>query len=152
MKRYVFSTSISETSENVVCFFSWLVSHEVYIHIQYFFLVWWEIKLQTLNIKIKTRSKVQEKNMSWERALNFDQWKTFSKNYEQMRVWLCLVYKFNENYCRWRLSSELNFFLWTKLLENLPIAKYLTSVAAPLINKRQFGIFKKLNINIHNEF
>ena len=37
---------------------------------------------------IKRRSKVQEKNMSCERGLNFDQWKTFSENYKPMRVWL----------------------------------------------------------------
>ena len=37
---------------------------------------------------IKRRSKVQEKNMSQEHALNFDQWKTFSENYKPMRVWL----------------------------------------------------------------
>ena len=55
---------------------------------------------------IKRRSKVQEKNISCERALNFDQWETFSKNYKPMRVWLRLVYKFFENYCRLRLFSE----------------------------------------------
>ena len=43
-------------------------------------------KLQTLNIKIKGRSKVQEENISCERALNFDQQKTFSENYEPMTV------------------------------------------------------------------
>ena len=55
---------------------------------------------------IKTRSKVQEKNMSCESALNFDQWKTFSENYKPMRVWVWLFYRFTENYCRLRLSSE----------------------------------------------
>ena len=35
--------------------------------------------------------------MSCERALNFDQWKTFSENYKPMIVWLWLVYKFTEN-------------------------------------------------------
>ena len=35
---------------------------------------------------IKRISKVQEKNMSCERALNFDQLKTFSKNYKPIRV------------------------------------------------------------------
>ena len=56
-------------------FTSWLASHEVCIHIQYFF-----------GVLIKRRSKVQEKNMSCKRALNFDQWKTFSKNYKPMGV------------------------------------------------------------------
>ena len=32
---------------------------------------------------IKRRSKVQEKNIPFEHALNFDQWKTFLENYEQ---------------------------------------------------------------------
>ena len=117
-------------------------------------------KLQLLNILIKRRSKVQEKNMSCERASNFNQWKTFSENYKPMRVWFWLVYKSTENFCpSWlflRVHSnskevsylswqnkypnlkttchmKLKFFLWTKLLENLLLAKYLISVAAPLI-------------------
>ena len=74
-----------------------------------------------------------------------------------MRVWLWLVYKFTENYSLaaflWIHSNskevsylswqntypnskttchiKLKFFLWTKLLENLLLAKYL-SVTAPL--------------------
>ena len=55
---------------------------------------------------IKRRSKVQEKNMSFERGLIFDQWKTFSENYKPMRVWLWFVYKFTDNYCGQRLFSE----------------------------------------------
>ena len=95
--------------------------------------------------------------MSYERALNFDQWKAFSENYKPMRVWLWLVYKFTENYFRSWLFSEfiqtqrrylprqntypnlkttchikLKFFLWTKPLENLLFAKYLISVTASL--------------------
>ena len=35
---------------------------------------------------IKRRSKVQEKNLSYEPDLYFDQRKTFSKNYKPMRV------------------------------------------------------------------
>ena len=35
---------------------------------------------------LKRKSEVQEKNMSCEHVLNFDQWKTFSENYELMRV------------------------------------------------------------------
>ena len=49
--------------------------------------------------------------MSCERALNFDQWKTFSENYKPMRVWLWLVYKFTENCQIYRLFSE---FIQTK--------------------------------------
>ena len=98
--------------------------------------------------------------MSCTRALNFDQWKTFSKNYKPMRVWLWLVYKFTESYCCLWLFSEfvqtqnryptsldkigivtsknnchinLRFFLWTKLLESLLLAKYLISVTATLM-------------------
>ena len=52
-------------------FISWLVSHEVCIHIQTIFL--WCGNTKYLEL-IKRRSKVQ-KNMSCERALNFDQWK-----------------------------------------------------------------------------
>ena len=48
-------------------FISQLVFHEVCIHIQYFLSVVRD-KLQTLNIL--RRSKVQEKNMSCESALN----------------------------------------------------------------------------------
>ena len=36
--------------------------------------------------------------MSCERALDFDQWKTFSENYKTIRVWLWLVYEFTKNY------------------------------------------------------
>ena len=128
---------------------SWLVC----IYTQYFFGVV-RNKLQTKeDLKFKKRNC-----QSCERALNFDQWKTFSENHKPMRVWLCLVYKFTENYCRLRLFSEfiqtqkrypylswqntspnskttchikLKLFLWTKLLENLLLAKYLISVAAP---------------------
>ena len=113
-------------------------------------------------LKEKNDFFLTEKNLSCERALNFDQWKTFSENYKPMRVWLWLVYKFTENYCRSWLFSEfiqtqrrylprqntypnlkttchikLKFFLWTKLLEYLLLAKYLISVAVPLGVARQ---------------
>ena len=115
----------------------------------------------TCNISLnKIKSKVQEENMSCERALNFDQWKTFSENYKPMRVWLWLVYKIYRellslatflpvhsnskevSYLSWtntypKLKAtchiKLKYFLWIKLLENLLRAKYLISVAAPLI-------------------
>ena len=100
--------------------------------------------------------------MSCERALNFDQWKAISENCEPMRVWSWLVYKFTYNYCHLRLFSKfiqtqevsylswpnmypnmkttchikLKFFMWTKLLENLLLAKYLISVTAPLREKK----------------
>ena len=62
---------------------------------QYFFgemrdKLLWMTASETSNTKyielIKRRSKVQEKNMSRERALNFGQWKTFSENYKPMTV------------------------------------------------------------------
>ena len=91
----------------MLVFISWLVSFGVCIQIQYFCDVV-RNKLQTINILlelIKRRSKVQEKNMSCERGLNFDQWKIISK-YKPMRVWLWPVYKFTENFCHLRLFSE----------------------------------------------
>ena len=73
-------------------------------------LLLWTTVSKTSNNKylelIKRRSKVQENNMSCERALNFDQWKTFSENYKPMRVSLWLVYKFTENCQIYRLFSE----------------------------------------------
>ena len=64
---------------------SWLVSHEVCIYIQYFFGVV-RNKHQTLNIKIKRRSKVQEKNISCERALILTNEKYFPKTISQWEV------------------------------------------------------------------
>ena len=96
IKKQVFSISISKTSENV-CFYFIIGLHEVCIDIQYFkCLIYYNIQYTTTfpNTKyllelIKRRSKVQEeKNISCERALNLDQWKTFSGNYKPMRVWL----------------------------------------------------------------
>ena len=55
---------------------------------------------------IKRGSKVQEKNMSCEHGLNFDQWKTFSDNSKPVRVQLWFVTKFTENYCCLQLFSE----------------------------------------------
>ena len=74
-------------------------------------LLIWTTASETSNTKylelIKRRSKVQEKNMSCKRALNFDQWKKFSKTYKSMRVWLWLVYKFTKNCQIYRLFSAL---------------------------------------------
>ena len=99
----IFNINIRNKSKYLV-FTSWLISQEVCIHIQYFFGVARNKLANTKYLElIKRRSKVQENNMSCERALNFDQWKTFSENYKPMRVWLWLVYKFTENYCRSRL-------------------------------------------------
>ena len=108
---------MSETRENVFVFTSCLVSHYGRIHIQYFFGVMknklqWTTVFEISGTKylelIKGRSKVQEKNMSCESALNFDRWKTFSENCKSMRVWLWLVYKFTENCQIYRLFSDFN--------------------------------------------
>ena len=92
------------------------------------------------------------------RALNFDQWKTFSKNYKPGRVWLWLVYKFTKNYCHSWLFSEfiqtqkryptsfdkIHNLTWKLLVIsnenfsselNLLFAKYLTSAAVTALLK-----------------
>ena len=68
MKKQVFSTSISEISENVCFYFmidfpNILYSDEVFL---------WCGNTKYLEL-IKRRSKFQKINMSCERALNFDQ-------------------------------------------------------------------------------
>ena len=95
--------------------------------------------------------------MLCEHALNFDQWKHFPKTISRWEFWLWLAHRFTENYYPSRLFSEfiqtqevsyvscqntypnskttchnkLQFFLWTKLLENLTLAKYLIYFTAP---------------------
>ena len=71
------ATPTSETGENLCLFvfISSFVSFGVCIYVQYFLDV---MRNQTLNKKYlpelrKRRSKVHEKNISRERALNFDQ-------------------------------------------------------------------------------
>ena len=74
--------------------------------------------------------------MSCERALNFDQWKTTSENYEPIRATFLRVYSNSKevSYLSWQntypnlktaFHINLKFLLWTKLLENLFLAKYL---------------------------
>ena len=55
-----------------------------------FTVVLWSSEKSTRNNEqllklIKIRSKVQERNISCEGALNFDQWKTISENYQRIR-------------------------------------------------------------------
>ena len=131
-----------------------MVSFGVCICIQYFFAVQDVIRNKYLYWSWwKRRSKVQENNISQERALNFDQWKIFSENYKPMRVWLELVRNLPSIIvaCDFTLSSfrlkrgilqnsfpnlntscnrKLKCFLWTKLLQSLFLAKYLISVYA----------------------
>ena len=80
VSHQVSSTSISETS-------LWMVFHHLF-SMKFIFTY-----KSSLN---KRRSKVQEKNMPCEQALNFDQWKTFSENYKPIKVWLwpvCKIYR-----------------------------------------------------------
>ena len=82
--QYQYSTSISETSENVCFYFMIGFPWSLYLHTIFL----WCGEKETSNTKylqlIKRRSKVQES--SCERALNFDQWKTFSENYKPMEL------------------------------------------------------------------
>ena len=89
-------------------------------------------------------------------ALNFDQWKTFPKtisewefdyglftNIVAREFFLRVHSNLKEvSYLSWQNTYpnlkttshiKLKFFLWTKLIENLLLAKYLISVAAPLM-------------------
>ena len=77
-KQRFFSTSISETSENVCFYFIIGFPWSLYSFTCNISLAWWEINSTKYLLElIKRGSKVQE---TWEHALNFDQWKTFSEN------------------------------------------------------------------------
>ena len=100
---------------------------------------------------IKGRSKVQEKNMLCERALNFEQWKTFSEKANESLIFIYLEIYWEllslvtflwvhsnlkeVSYLSWQNTYpnlkttchiKLKFFLWTKLLENLQNVLYLS--------------------------
>ena len=65
-----------------------------FVHITSGRLLLWTTTSETSNTKylqVIKRSKFQEKNISCGRALNFDQRKTFSANYESMRVYYGLL-------------------------------------------------------------
>ena len=97
-----------------------------------------------LLVVIKRRLKVQEKNMSCERAFNFDQWKTCPTNNKPITVSrLQLFFKFiqrdfltplTNKYPNLKTTCNIkpNISLWTKLPKNLLLAKKLISVAAVL--------------------
>ena len=117
-----FSISIRNKWKCLLLFHDWFPMKFVFIHIQYFFD---RVFLAMPNTKyllesIKRRSKVQERNMSCECALNFDQWKIFSENYKLMRVWTWLVYNFSENYCHLRFFSE---FIQTQKMYSTSVDK-----------------------------
>ena len=157
----MFLRSFNFTLKNGFLQHQYQKQEKMFVLRQYFFGVMrnklhWTTASETSNTKylelIKRRSKVQEKNMSYELALNFDQWKTFSENYKPIRVWLWLVYKIYRellslatflrvhsnskevSYLCWQNTYrnlkttchiKLKYFLWTKLLENSLFAKYL---------------------------
>ena len=101
-KKKDFSISVSEISENIYKYLLEL---------------------------IKTNSKVQEKNMSCERALNFDQWKTFSEKYKPIRVWLRLFYQFTENIVGFLQANsnlkELSYLPWQNKYPNLKTTSHI---------------------------
>ena len=100
------------------------------------FVFIWSIPLmyKYLPELIKRRSKVQEKNVSCEHTLNFDQWKTFSENYKQIRVRLWLVYKFTMNNCHLRLFSE---FIQTEKRHPTSLDKIRILTSKLLVRSRQ---------------
>ena len=76
-----FNINIRNKWKCLLLFHDWFPVKFLFIHIQYFFDT---VFLTMPNIKyllelIKRRSKIQETNMSCERALNFDKSKTFSE-------------------------------------------------------------------------
>ena len=121
IKKRDFSTSISETSKNV-CFY-FMIGFLCSLYSYTIFLSWGNYPLEL----IKRRSKVQEKNMSRERALNFHQWKIFFENYKPVRAWLWLFNKFTYNDCCLQLFSK-----FIKLERG--ILPFLTKYASQLEN------------------
>ena len=99
--------------------------------------------------------------MSHEPTLNFDRWKTISEIYHLIRVWLRIVYKINDKklllltspnsfkfkevfnrhwqkkHSNLKTICHINpkYFLRTKLLEKVLLAKYLIYVTAALGQK-----------------
>ena len=114
-KKSIFQHQYQKQVKMYISFFYFMIDFLwggggcIYIHYLFQFFDFVRNKLQTANIYTrvnKKRSKIREKNMSWERALVFYQWKTFSENYKPMTVWLWLVYKLTQNYCGLRLFSK----------------------------------------------
>ena len=90
------STSTTEASENLflLVFISLFVSSGVCIYAC--------SGNQISNISIRVNQKnirSSSKEYVTRAALNFDNWKTFSENYEPIRAWLWLIKKLAENYC-----------------------------------------------------
>ena len=82
----------------------WFPSEFVFIY--NISLMWWEINSkQYYWVNRKKIKSLRKEYVISERALNFDQRKAISENYQPMKVGLWVVYKFTENYCRLRLFS-----------------------------------------------
>ena len=107
-KNRIFKINIgSKRNINLFVPLLWLVPLQ-FVLIYSISLMQWEINSkQWIFTRLnKKRRKVQGKNVSCERGLNFDQRKTISKNYKPIRVRLWLVYEFTDKNCRWGLFSE----------------------------------------------
>ena len=73
------------------------------------FLIQWELiykQKTSTRVNQKKIKNLQNEYVMWERALDFNQWKTFFEDYKPMRIWLWLVLKFTENNCGLQLFSE----------------------------------------------
>ena len=108
-KNRIFQHQYQRQVKMCIYLYQWLVYFRVCIW--YTVSLWcrkkWAPKYKYLLKLIKRWSKVLEKNISCEHALNFGQWKTFYKNYKPIRIWLWLVYKFTKNNCCSWLFSKL---------------------------------------------
>ena len=116
-----FSTLISETSGNVYLFvflsmigFLW----SLYL-LKYFFDL---VRNKLGTITIYTRSD-KKKIKSWRKeyvirmCFKFWQMKIIFRKLSAVRVWLWFIYKFTDNYCRWRL-----FFQFIQTQKKYPIS------------------------------
>ena len=108
---------------------------------------------------IKRRSKVHEKNMPRQRALNFDYRKTFFESYQPIRIWLCLVYKITENNYYSQLFTEFIHFIfyhpWQNKYSNLkttchikPKVLLLNKLECLYVSLSCFPLHKKINQQI----
>ena len=119
--------------------------------------------------------------MSCERGLNFDQEKYFPKTLSNERLIMSCLQIYREllsftiflrvhsnseevSYLFWQNTYsnlkttcriQLKFFLWTKLLENSFLAKYLISVTAPLTGggsgSGKINVFRYTNVYLHSK-
>ena len=138
-------------------FILWFVSHKVCTHIEHFFREL-RSKLQTHLKLIKRRSKVQEKNSHVNVLWILTNESIFRKLYANDSLIMACLQIYREllwlvtflrvylnskeiSYLPWQNTYpnlkttchiKLKFFLRTKVIENLLLAKYLISVTVPL--------------------